>query len=288
MKRKIITASALMLACSSCVGCIKNPISSEKAKEIALNHANLSNSEVVFVKSEMDFDNGMKAYDVEFYHDSQEYDYKIDAMNGTVLEYDNDVEDYIIPQTDISSTNSNNESNVNNSNTNASDNNTNAISEVKAKEIALNHAQLSENDVTFIKSNIDYDDGMNAYDVEFYHNFQEYDYKIDANSGAIIEFDNDVENYMIPQQSNNNSNVSNSNLNTSNTKIISDSKAKEIALKHANLSSNQVQYLNAHLDIDDGMQVYDVNFYANNVEHSYEIDAQTGKIVSYDVDSMYD
>jgi len=171
MKRKIITASALMLACSSCVGCIKNPISSEKAKEIALNHANLSNSEVVFVKSEMDFDNGMKAYDVEFYHDFQEYDYKIDAMNGTVLEYDNDVENYVIPQTSTNSSNSNNESN-NNSNTNSANNNINStdvISMYKAKEIALNHAKLSANEVTFTKSSLDYDNGMQSYDIEFYH-----------------------------------------------------------------------------------------------------------------------
>lgn len=174
---------------------------------------------------------------------------------------------------------------------NTNNNTSNKITEEKAKEIALNHANLSQNDVTFIRSNIDYDDGFTAYDVEFYSNNQEYDYKIDANSGDIIEYDLDVESYAIPQNNNNinaNTNVANNNINNSNNVAITDAKAKEIALKHANLSANQVQYLNAHLDYDDGMQVYDVNFYANNVEHSYEIDAQTGNIVSYDVDSMYD
>jgi len=181
------------------------------------------------------------------------------------------------------------------SQSNINNNTSNKITEEKAKEIALNHANLSQNDVTFIRSNIDYDDGFTAYDVEFYSNNQEYDYKIDANSGDIIEYDLDVENYAIPQTNNNvnnnvnsNTNLANNNLNNSNNVAITDAKAKEIALKHANLSASQVQYLNAHLDYDDGMQVYDVNFYANNVEHSYEIDAQTGNIVSYDVDSMYD
>lgn len=174
---------------------------------------------------------------------------------------------------------------------NTNNNTSNKITEEKAKEIALNHANLSQNDVTFIRSNIDYDDGFTAYDVEFYSNNQEYDYKIDANSGDIIEYDLDVENYAIQQTNNNinaNTNIANNNINNGNNVVITDAKAKEIALKHANLSANQVQYLNAHLDYDDGMQVYDVNFYANNVEHSYEIDAQTGNIVSYDVDSMYD
>ena len=183
--------------------------------------------------------------------------------------------------TNISQENTTAQNNINNNNTNAK------ITSDKAKEIALNHANLSENQVTFIKSNIDYDDGMQAYDVEFYHNNQEYDYKIDANSGAIVEYDLDIENYVIPQ-TNTNTNIPNNNLNNSNTQIISDAKAKEIALKHANISQNQVSYINAHLDYDDGIQVYDVSLYVNDVEYSYEINAQNGNIVSYEMDSIYD
>ena len=185
--------------------------------------------------------------------------------------------------TNISQENTTAQNNINNNNTNTK------ITSDKAKEIALNHANLSENQVTFIKSNIDYDDGMQAYDVEFYHNNQEYDYKIDANSGAIVEYDLDIENYVIPQtNTNSNTNIPNNNLNTSNTQIISDAKAKEIALNHANLSQNQVSYINAYLDYDDGIQVYDVSFYVNDVEYSYEINAQNGNIVSYERDSIYD
>ena len=191
--------------------------------------------------------------------------------------------------TNISQENTSSQNNINNNNTNTK------ITSDKAKEIALNHANLSENQVTFIKSNVDYDDGMKAYDVEFYHNNQEYDYKIYANSGAIVEYDFDIENYVIPQtntnsnfNSNSNTNIPNNNLNTSNTQIISDAKAKEIALNHANLSKNQVSYINAHLDYDDGIQVYDVSLYVNDVEYSYEINAQNGNIVSYEMDSIYD
>ena len=50
--------------------------------------------------------------------------------------------------------NTSSQNDVNNNNTNAK------IISNKAKEIALNHANLSENQVTFIKSNIDYDDGI--------------------------------------------------------------------------------------------------------------------------------
>ena len=173
--------------------------------------------------------------------------------------------------------NTSSQNNINNNNTNAK------ITSDKAKEIALNHANLSENQVTFIKSNIDYDDGMKAYDVEFYHNNQEYDYKIDANSGAIVEYDLDIENYVIPQtNTNSNTNIPNNNLNNSNTQIISDAKAKEIALKHANLTNDKVSFIKANQEFDDGIEKYDIEFYHNSKEYNYEINANNGKIVSYE------
>ena len=85
----------------------------------------------------------------------------------------------------------------------------------------------------------------------------------------------------------NTSSQNNINNNNTNAKITSD-KAKEIALNHANLSENQVSYINAHSDYDDGIQVYDVSLYVNDVEYSYEINAQNGNIVSYEMDSIYD
>ena len=85
----------------------------------------------------------------------------------------------------------------------------------------------------------------------------------------------------------NTSSQNNINNNNTNAKITSD-KAKEIALNHANLSKNQVSYINAHSDYDDGIQVYDVSLYVNDVEYSYENNAQNGNIVSYEMDSIYD
>lgn len=70
------------------------------------------------------------------------------------------------------------------------------ISEEEAKSIALSHAGLTTEQVHFIKSSLDIDDGRRYYDVEFYtNNNQEYDYEIDPVTGDIIEYDYDVENY---------------------------------------------------------------------------------------------
>ena len=59
-------------------------------------------------------------------------------------------------------------------------------------------------------------------------------------------------------------------------------KAKSIALKDAGVSG--ATFVKAKLETEDGMKVYDVEFYKANVEYDYEIDAITGKILEKDLD----
>ena len=158
-------------------------------------------------------------------------------------------------------------------------NNTGDISLDKAKEIALSHAGLSSDQVTFVQANKDFDDGIQKYDIEFYCNGKEYDYEINASNGEIIQYDYDMEYNYIP---NNNTTNNQSNVNT--TANISAERAKEIALSHAGLASNQVTFKRTELDFDNGIQKYEVEFYYNNKEYSYEINANTGDILSYEQD----
>lgn len=70
-------------------------------------------------------------------------------------------------------------------------NNTGNISVERAKEIALSHAGLSADQVTFVKVNMDFDDGIQKYEIEFYYNYREYSYEIDANTGNILSYEQD-------------------------------------------------------------------------------------------------
>ena len=158
-------------------------------------------------------------------------------------------------------------------------NNTGNISLDKAKEIALSHAGLSADQVTFVKVKMDFDDGIQKYDIKFYCNGQEYDYEINSSNGQIIQFDYDMEYNYIP---NNNTTNYQSNVNT--TANISVERAKEIALSHAGLSADQVTFVKVKMDFDDGIQKYEIEFYYNYREYSYEIDANTGNILSYEQD----
>ena len=184
---------------------------------------------------------------------------------------------------------SNESVNTQTNNTVANENKGSKITLDEAKKIALNHANLTSKEVSFINAEADMDNGVEFYDIEFYNNNKEYDYEISAADGKIIEYDYDVEGYgESTNVSNNNSSSTNkpntnTNSNTSSNKISAD-KAKKIALNHANLTSNQVSYLQVEADFDDNTPSYDVEFYYNNVEYSYEINANNGNIISFEKD----
>lgn len=67
------------------------------------------------------------------------------------------------------------------------------IGEERAKTIALEQAGLSEGDVTRLRVEYEIDNGVKQYDVEFRHGGYEYEYEINAQTGAVISFDRDTE-----------------------------------------------------------------------------------------------
>ena len=73
--------------------------------------------------------------------------------------------------------------------------------------------------------------------------------------------------------------------NNSNTKkYIGEDRAKEIALKDAGVSAADATFLHAHLDRDDRVIDYDVEFYYDGKEYDYEINAYTGDILEKSVE----
>ena len=68
-------------------------IGKEKAKEIALEKAGLNESDVVFEKVELDFDDGFYQYEVEFRKGKTEYSADIRADDGKIIEWDVDYDD---------------------------------------------------------------------------------------------------------------------------------------------------------------------------------------------------
>ena len=69
----------------------KRYISVDKAKTIALKQAGLTPAMVTFGKAVLKKDDGKIIYEIEFFTSSHEYEYEIDAYNGTILSQDVDV-----------------------------------------------------------------------------------------------------------------------------------------------------------------------------------------------------
>ena len=61
------------------------------------------------------------------------------------------------------------------------------VTEARAKEIAMEHAGVSEKKIPFIKAELDYEDGKQIYEVKFHTmDREEYEYEIDVSSGRIL------------------------------------------------------------------------------------------------------
>ena len=150
-------------------------ISLDDANVAALSDAGVSAADVTYTKNRLDYDDGIFVYEIEFYTANQSYDYEIDATTGAIRK--KSTESFQSP-----------------AGTNAGVQNSGSyIDADAAKSIALSHAGLSSSDVTFSKTKLEMDDGYTCYEVEFYHGRTEYDYKIDAVSGNILEFDSEID-----------------------------------------------------------------------------------------------
>ncbi len=63
-------------------------IGEEKAKEIALKKANVTTENVIFDKIELDYDDGVWQYEVDFKKDTTEYAAEINAIDGSILKWE--------------------------------------------------------------------------------------------------------------------------------------------------------------------------------------------------------
>ncbi len=217
-------------------------IGKEKAQQIALTDANVSNPEMV--KVEMDYDDGVMIYEVEFYKNQVEYDYEINATTGAIVKKEKDNEH---------STQSSSQSTQQNQTTSSSNN---QISQEQAKSIAKNHAGVST--VSQEKMEKDYDDGIYEYEYEFVSGNYKYEYKINGTTGSILKHEKEYAGQV----------------------KINQNDAKQKAFQHAGVSSSNVYDVDVELDDHH----YEVSFKSGHYEYEYEISAENGSILSHEKD----
>ena len=142
-------------------------MSEEEARNIALQRVGKSSEDVTFTRVRLDRENSVTVYDVYFYDAEKEYELSIDVETKEIVSYK---EDYLMSN-------------------GTGNNNNNYIGSDRAREIVLNHAGLTSNDVTFSKVELDVDYGIATYEIEFFYNYFEYDYEVDALTGEILKYE---------------------------------------------------------------------------------------------------
>ena len=239
----------------------------DKGVNVALQDAGFKAENVSNLSAHYDTEDGTSVYEVSFTANGFEYEYIIKASNGKILEADRDAVKDSAPK------DTKTEQPAKSETTSSGD----GISLKEAKNIALKHAGISSSEATFVKAKKDYEDGIQVYEIEFYSGNTEYDYELRVSNGEIISYDKDIENYSIPSKNSGSSQTPSSN-------YIGADKAKSIALKDAGLSSSSVTFTKAKLDREDGVRVYEIEFFTSDKEYEYEINASSGKIRDKDVE----
>lgn len=150
------------------------------AEDVALKDAGTDFSQARVYHTNFDFEDGHYIYEVQFTANGTEYEYQIQSSNGKILGRSTEpMPGYVADANQTAGT-----AQV------AADRNTNAatISTEDAKRIALDHAGLSEDSVKRLNAYLEYEDGIEQYEVQFYEGTTEYDYTIDAVNGTILEY----------------------------------------------------------------------------------------------------
>ena len=221
-------------------------ITADEAEQAALSHAGISSSDVSYITCELDFDDGIMVYEVEFISGNTEYEYDINALDKSVLKFSTERADNYNPSGSGSSLGSS-------SSGNSSSGNSASVTEAEAQQAAFSHAGVSG--ATVIKAEYDRDD--NKYEIEFIAGNYKYEYEISASNGRVIESEKEA-------------------VKSSGTAYsVSADEARQKALSHAGVTDPY----EFEIDYDRDDNKYEVEFKSGGYEYSYDINAATGEIL---------
>ena len=256
----------------------KQTIAMEDAVKIAMEDAKAAETDAAVYKQIWEYSDNAEIFEIDFLIPGQmKFEYEIAADTGTILENDkeawdaNDDREYegLTPgrKTDFEKT---------------------AKALEEAADTAFKDAGVKKDDVIICKQGTDFENGREVYVVEFLQEGStKYEYEIAAADGAIVfreqepweaEDDFEYKGLLHPE-------TVQENKDGEGTGKIPKTEAKEIALRDAGLSENDVTITKCRIDFDDGVEKYEVEFRtADGYEYEYEIDVETGKILDKDVE----
>ena len=217
-----------------------------------------------------------------------EFEYIVDAFTGEVLSGPKDVlslapggngQTSEPPAPEVGTPTS---PSVNPPQTPSSDTGSQDVGQDAAKRAALDHAGLTESQVTDWKIERDWDDGRLEYEIEFWCGTTEYDYTIDGYSCSVLKHEID---HHTEYNSGHHSGSYSNGAGAQPSGDIGAEAAKAAALAHAGVAESQTTKMEVERDWDDGRLEYNVEFDVGRTEYEYTIDGATGAILEYEQDT---
>ena len=133
-----------------------------KAMNVAMEHAGVT--ECYTHRIEEDMEHGRAVYEIEFFAGNTEYDYTIAKDTLEILSYDQEIEGWGVSEGGTGS----------------------AVTLEQAVQLVLD--RIPGADSTDVWIEYDRDDGRDLYEGEVYYEGAEYEFEIDASTGAFIEW----------------------------------------------------------------------------------------------------
>ena len=155
------------------------PIGRDAARTAAEEYAGTTALDSVTAEVDPELDESPAHYEVELQTAWGEFEYLVDAYTGKVLSGQKDL---------LATAPVGDETAKSSAPSDGAD-----IGHAKAKSIALNHAGVSENEAYDMDIELDDEDGKLVYEIEFKSGNMEYDYEIDAASGAILKHEAELD-----------------------------------------------------------------------------------------------
>ena len=251
----------------------------EEAQKAALKAADIEAADADISATTLGEVAGVTCYKVEFTSGEYVYAYTINAETGDVMEMSSqeqntqasgtqtEVADPAVPATAQTSGSAQVQTSAAAPAQNATG--TGTMDEAAAQKIALEHAGVKAADATITKSKLDYEDGHQVYDIEWYAGGAKYDYEIAADTGEIISFAYEEKTMGADSRS----------------VTVSEADAKKTALDRVSGATDKDLY-KWKLDYDDGRPEYEGKIIYGGMEYEFTIDAATGSVMEWDAEKV--
>lgn len=253
----------------------------EEAQEAALKAADIVAADADISATTLSEVAGVACYKVEFTSGEYAYAYTINAETGAVMEMSSqeqnaqasgtqtEVADSTVPATAQTSGSASAQAQTSAAAPAQNATGIGTVDEAAAQKIALEHAGVKAADATITKSKLDYEDGRQVYDIEWYAGGAKYDYEIATDTGEIIS--SAYEEKTMGADSRN--------------VTVSEADAKKTALDRVSGATDKNLY-EWKLDYEDGHPEYEGKIIYGGTEYEFTIDAATGSVMEWDAEKV--